>query len=181
MNGALSPTAKVVLGMLGLGARTGYDIKQLVDVSTRFFWGASYGQIYPELKRLEARGLVEAEDDPRGGVRRRAYRLTPAGEAALKEWLTAPQVGEFSVRDEGLLRFFFGDALTVDEVLANLRREREGFEEVLRRFRELEAEPDRGEDAARFPPLALRYGIELIEWIVRWHRRTERELSREAR
>jgi hypothetical protein len=58
-------------------------------------------------------------------VRRQAYRLTAAGEAALSDWLTGPRVGEFAVRDEGLLRFF-GDSLTVDGVLANLRREREG-------------------------------------------------------
>ena len=45
----LNGTAYVILGMLGLGARTGYDIKRIVDQSTRFFWAASYGQIYPEL------------------------------------------------------------------------------------------------------------------------------------
>jgi PadR family transcriptional regulator AphA len=55
----LSPTAYVVLGMLNLGARTGYDIKGIVDRSTRFFWAASYGQIYPELNRLEHAGLVK--------------------------------------------------------------------------------------------------------------------------
>ena len=44
--------------MLRLGSRTGYDIKQKIEISTRFFWGASYGQIYPELKRLAAVGLV---------------------------------------------------------------------------------------------------------------------------
>ena len=46
---------------------SGYDIKAIVDRSTRFFWAASYGQIYPELRRLEAEGLVEGEDAPNGG------------------------------------------------------------------------------------------------------------------
>src|SRR5256714_12543314 len=73
----LTPTARVVLGMLRLGKRTGYEIKQLVDVSTRFFWAASYGQIYPELKRLEERGLVESEPQPTGG--RAPARDPPAG------------------------------------------------------------------------------------------------------
>src|SRR4051794_26733567 len=72
----LSPTAYVILGMLRLGKRTGYDIKQLVDKSTRFFWAASYGQIYPELKRLEEAGLIRGEADPQGGRQRRAYELT---------------------------------------------------------------------------------------------------------
>jgi len=49
----LTPTAYVVLGMIRLGKTNGYEIKQLVDQSTRLFWAASYGQIYPELKRLE--------------------------------------------------------------------------------------------------------------------------------
>ena len=65
----LTPTARVILGMLKLGARTGYDIKRVTEFSTRFFWGASYGQIYPELRKLERRGLIEGEHDPRGGNR----------------------------------------------------------------------------------------------------------------
>ena len=83
----LTPTARVILGMLALGARTGYDIKRSIDLSTRFFWGASYGQIYPELHHLEERGLVQATPAPQGGRRRTAYALTPAGEAALRAWL----------------------------------------------------------------------------------------------
>ena len=54
----LGPTAYVILGMLALGPRSGYDIKQFADFSTRHFWATSYGQIYPELKRLTEAGLV---------------------------------------------------------------------------------------------------------------------------
>ena len=57
---SLSPTARVILGLLAWQPQTGYEIKQVTDRSTRFFWGASYGQIYPELRRLEAAGLVRA-------------------------------------------------------------------------------------------------------------------------
>ena len=69
----LSPTAKVILGMLSFGPKSGYEIKALVDRSTRFFWAASYGQIYPELKRLAEAGLIEGTDAPQGD--RRAHRL----------------------------------------------------------------------------------------------------------
>ena len=64
----LGKTAYVILGMLKLGRRTGYEIKALVDVSTRFFWAASYGQIYPELARLEKLGSSRARSTaPMGG------------------------------------------------------------------------------------------------------------------
>ncbi len=46
----LSPTAYVILGMVSGEPRSGYEIKALVDNTTRFFWAASYGQIYPELR-----------------------------------------------------------------------------------------------------------------------------------
>ena len=55
----LSPTAYVILGMVSREPRSGYEIKAAVDDTTRFFWAASYGQIYPELKRLSEAGLVE--------------------------------------------------------------------------------------------------------------------------
>src|SRR5213592_4950087 len=100
----LSPTARVLLGMIRKGRRTGYEIKQLVDVSTRFFWAASYGQIYPELKRLEAASLIEGEDDPTGGRQRRAYSLTSKGERALDAWLRSDDEPTYEMRDEALLK-----------------------------------------------------------------------------
>ena len=81
---SLTPTARVILGMLKLGVPTGYDIKKVIDGSTRFFWTASFGQIYPELKRLEGDGLVRSRQEPRGKVKRTVYELTPKGEAALR-------------------------------------------------------------------------------------------------
>src|SRR5947208_10795969 len=104
-----TPTGRVVLGMLGLGKRTGCEIKQLVDVSTRFFWAASYGQIYPELKRLEGRGLVESSAQPTGGRARTEYRLTRAGEHALDAWLASDAEPALELRDEALLKLFFSE------------------------------------------------------------------------
>src|ERR1700747_3883273 len=63
----LNPTGRVILGMIAFGKRTGYDIKTFVDRTTRYFWAASYGQIYPELKRLEDQGLVRGRPEPSGG------------------------------------------------------------------------------------------------------------------
>src|SRR5438270_13356380 len=106
---SLSPTGRVMLGMIALGKRTGYEMKQLVDKSTRHFWAASYGQIYPELRRLEEQGLVRGRPAPSGARARTVYELTDAGERALADWLAsdAPLVDE--LRDEGMLKLFFSD------------------------------------------------------------------------
>src|SRR5206468_10668002 len=84
---SLSPTAKVILAFLRFRPRSGYDVKRSVELSTRFFWGASYGQIYPELRRLERAGLVEVEHSAEAGRKRKVFRLTAAGERELDAWL----------------------------------------------------------------------------------------------
>src|SRR3954463_14442390 len=109
----------VILGLLSLGPRSGYEIKQVVDRSTRFFWAASYGQIYPELKRLEQLGLIEGESAPTGARKRRVYTITPDGEDALRDWLHGREV-RMEMRDESLLRLFFADTLPHDEALGLL-------------------------------------------------------------
>jgi PadR family transcriptional regulator, regulatory protein AphA len=176
----LTPTARVILGMLGLGARTGYDIKQVSDASTRFFWGASYGQIYPELRRLAEAGLVEAEDDPAGGRKRVAYRLTDAGQKALREWLLSEAPMEFGMRAEGLLKLFFGGLLEAEQVLENVRAWRRDLEQSVAFFRG-EIEPLARTTTSAYPYLVYQYGIELLEWNVDWCKRAERTLSREGR
>ncbi len=176
---SLSPTARVILGMLALGARTGYDVKRGSEYSTRFFWGVSFGQIYPELRRLERQGFVEAEDDPRGGVKRRAYRLTEAGRARLREWLTSTDPLLFEYRDEGLLKLFFGDLLDREEVLANLRQLHDEHAQALAFFRsELEpaARGQAEETGVQYPYLVLRYGIEFLAFMADWAERAEAEL-----
>jgi PadR family transcriptional regulator, regulatory protein AphA len=176
---SLTPTARVILGMLALGARTGYDIKRAIDLSTRFFWGASYGQIYPELHRLEERGLVEAEPDPKGGRRRTAYSLTAAGQKALRAWLRDDSSFLFETRDEGVLKLFFGDLLDRDGVVANLRAKQAWCERSLELFRGIEPDARTGffEDDQLYPYVSLLYGIELLEWMHDWCGRTAERIA----
>ena len=175
----LSPTAKVILGFLRLGAENGYAIKNAVEGSTRFFWGASFGQIYPELRRLEDAGLVASVDDTQGGRARRAYRLTRAGERTLDAWLRSPDERLFAYRDEGLLKFFFGDLVPRRDVLAGVRATRAQFESALDFFRtELEPRAAAGrEEGEQFPYLALEFGLSLLQFIVDWWAVMERRLE----
>jgi len=78
----LNNTGRVLLGMIAEGHVTGYAIKAEIERSTRLYWGASIGGIYPELRRLQTAGLVTVRDDPRGGATRHAYALTSSGRDA---------------------------------------------------------------------------------------------------
>jgi DNA-binding PadR family transcriptional regulator len=168
----LTPTGRVILGMLAKGVRTGYDIKQFVDRSTRNFWAASYGQIYPELRRLEQLGLVASRSEPTGGRARTVYEPTPAGHAALTAWLESPEEPLYELRDEGMLKLFFSDLAPPPQRIAILRAMRERLERKLARLRAID-HPDMDEG----PRLTLALGIRISEEYIAYCEATERLLA----
>ena len=172
----LSPTAYVILGMLRTTPRSGYEIKAIVDQSTRLFWAASYGQIYPELRHLAKAGLVEGTAAPRDGRRRTVYKITPEGRKELRAWLREPPT-TFETRDEGLLKLFFADALPPQEAVGTLQAMREHRIGIVGRLREIEPIATA---AGGFPLIVLQGGIEFNEWQADWCERMEKQLLAEA-
>jgi DNA-binding PadR family transcriptional regulator len=170
---SLSPTARVILGLLAYGPRTGYEIKQITDRSTRFFWGASYGQIYPELRRLERAGLVGSREEPRGRVPRRIYSLSKTGRRALDSWLEEEEESS-EVRDEGLLKLFFSDLMSAEQRLDLINRRCAWYEESATMFRRLGDELGALDESSG---AVLRYGVELMDWNAAWWSDLERRLS----
>ena len=182
----LSATAKVILGMLAARPRSGYEIKQLVDSSARFFWAASYGQIYPELKKLERAGLITGDDSSQGGRQRTTFRLTADGKRAAREWISKPPE-VLETRDEGLLKLFFAGSIDPKRG-AEIARERaaasrakaaalhaiaEAVDEAGRPAEGPAARPDAGSLTV------LRYGIEASEWAAEWFERAAEDLERD--
>ncbi len=95
-----------ILGLLSRGALSGYDLKQRMERPVGFFWEARHSQIYPELARLEGEGLVSHRlVEQKGRPDKKVYEITPAGLAALKEWVTAP-LEPRTVRDELVLKAY---------------------------------------------------------------------------
>lgn len=169
----LSPTAYVILGFVRNEPRSGYEIKALVDNSTRFFWAASYGQIYPELKRLAEAGLITGSDSPTGGRKRTIYEITADGEEELRAWLRqTPET--FEMRDEGLLKLFFADALPQDEAVEILRAMRAKRLAVHRQLKAIEEL--KGEIEDPFPMIVLQGGLEFSQWFADWCERMEARL-----
>jgi DNA-binding PadR family transcriptional regulator len=180
---SLSTPAYLVLGMVRLGARSGYAIKKAADISTRFFWPTSLAQVYPELARLERHELVTRRDDPHGGRARSAYEMTKQGEAALVEWLRAGSDSSRPVqfRDEGVLRLFFADALPNEDRLAlvrQLQRRAAGAKAYMRQ--EIVPLAEALEQSGTIYPLIVaRLGADTYAYIERWLARLEAQLEKE--
>lgn len=82
-----------LLALLSAQPLTGYDLTKRFDGSVAYMWQAPHSQIYPELRRMEEAGLLEAEELPRGSkAMKRRYSLTDAGLAELQRWIAEPPV-----------------------------------------------------------------------------------------
>jgi DNA-binding PadR family transcriptional regulator len=79
-----------LIALLTSGSMTGYEISRRFQSSVGHVWHAPDSQIYPELRKMESEGLVEADtvDDPRG--EKRYYRPTEAGLTAFRAWMDTP-------------------------------------------------------------------------------------------
>lgn len=69
------------------GTATSYAITQAFAQSPSEFWSGSAGAVYPLIKRLSARGLLEPTMAATGKRARLDYQITEQGRIALEEWL----------------------------------------------------------------------------------------------
>jgi DNA-binding PadR family transcriptional regulator len=171
----LNPTARAILGVLSFGPHSGYDIKAFVDRTLRFFWAASYGSIYPELKRLEAMGLISASDDATGGRKRTVYALTDAGRDRLHAWVMSDESLAYELRDEGLLKLFVASNVAPGDEDAVVRQMLLRHQETLDALRTVTDVKDM--DPNRTPSRVAAFGVALHEFTTEWLERLERDLA----
>jgi len=133
-------TAYVILGMLSIEpSKSGYNIRKAIESSVGYFWSESYGQIYPTLKRLAAKGLIApSQSNSAPKQRRQEYSLTEAGHACLQEWLALPFQND-PPRNEFLLKLFFGREAAPSVSIAHIRELQKRNRHMLASLEELDA------------------------------------------
>ena len=165
-----------ILGLLRRKPLTGYDIKKRFEESLTFCWHAEHSQIYPELKKMEDRGLVKSRQEIQTSrPNRRVFEITDEGIAALKTWLRTPP-GPLKVKDDLVLRLFAVDMMATEDAVNVLREAKTLHQERLDAYctilDRLETEyghlPD-SEHASLFGPyLCLQQGIDCERSYVDW-------------
>jgi PadR family transcriptional regulator, regulatory protein AphA len=143
----LTPVSYVVLGLVARdGPSTPYALKTAVGRGVAHFWQFPHSQIYAETERLARLGLL-AEEREHTGRRRRSYRITPEGRAALRAWLAEPTDEPPQFRSLGLLKLFFSQHAEPEHVAelarAQLALYRQGIEHTTDIIERLQARGDR--------------------------------------
>ncbi|MGV9801321.1 PadR family transcriptional regulator [Mycobacterium sp. NPDC003449] len=154
------------LGLLIQQPGSGYDLLKRFEMSMANVWPATQSQLYGELNKLAAAGLIEVSDiGPRG---RKEYRATAAGRAELLRWIANPQ-DDPPERSAELLRVFLLGELPRDQARAHLIALAEHSEAEIERLERLEASLVRkGVDP--YAHAALEYGLRFNAMQAKWAR-----------
>lgn len=135
----LNATSYAILGGLSVTPNlSGYDMRKGIQNSIGYFWGESFGQIYPALKRLADEGLIAQSDSTLNGRKRRqTYVITEAGRTVLRQWLALPFHNE-PPRNEFLLKLFFSHEAAPGVAAAHVRDVNERNKRMLDVLKQIE-------------------------------------------
>jgi DNA-binding PadR family transcriptional regulator len=170
----LTPTEYAVLGLLTWGEQSGYDLQKFAERSVGYFWTPAKSRIYATLPRLVEGGLVRRRDIVQSGrPNKQVYRLTKAGEEALRRWVAEEPLEPETSRNTLLIKLFFGDLAEPEEVLRHVRQRRAEAEQLRAEIEAIDLE--RQNDF--YPRLTRLYGLEYAKAIIRWAKEAERMLT----
>jgi DNA-binding PadR family transcriptional regulator len=170
-----------LVGLLRQKAQSGYDLRRTFAETAMRHYSDSPGSIYPALKRLQARGWIEAE--PKDSRGREAFHLTAEGVTALLEWLSQDLSREDVVfrAAELMLRFAFMDGnvprSTTIRFLEQFEREFGIYVGELR----AKFERDSFKKPVHTGLLAFQHGVESMEAQLIWARKARLKLEEDVR
>ena len=126
-------TRYVLLGLLRDEDMNGYEIKKNIENRMKFFWNESYGQIYPELKRLVEEGKLKKYEDEKNTTKRNnfKYSITEEGLREFNRWMKA-DCEDDSVRSEKTLKYFLATDDNKIEIINNLKEDIISGEETVK-------------------------------------------------
>ncbi|MBD5112750.1 MAG: PadR family transcriptional regulator [Ruminococcaceae bacterium] len=169
----------VILGLLSHEELTGYEIKKRMDTTLKYFWGASYGSIYPALNDLVDRGLATRIEDTGSKRNKLIYSITNDGRSYLKKWLTLP-VDKDELRYETLLKLFFGNEQGAEQAISHIETFEKKIEKELQYLLNAEKilRKSIDEDTAhKYYLITVEFGIKTYRTYLEWCKEAEKLLA----
>ncbi len=124
--------------------RTGYELSKEFNEKVSYYWQATSQQIYRELARMEAQGLVAVEVIPQQGrPDKKVYSITEKGRKELIEWIAQPSESS-ATREELLVKIKAGFLVPPRVLINEIERHRQAHQAKLATYHALERQiPDR--------------------------------------
>lgn len=160
----------IALGMVLDETLTGYDIKKEIEAGVGNFYTASYGSLYPALKKLTAKGYLTMSEQIHGNRTKKYYIATELGKSAFLEWLSTP-FDPSSGSDSLLARIYFFGELPEDIRNQQLAEYELYHQQILRKLQVIEQMFSISTDDNDYYELSTLYlGLQHLQDSIRWFR-----------
>jgi DNA-binding PadR family transcriptional regulator len=159
-------TEYILLGFLMEQNMTGYEMKQHMSISTSYFVDASFGSIYPSLKRLEQKGLVEFREITESGKAKKVYSIKDRGREELKKWLVTPLISSKVDISSVLAKIFFFRFLPQEQAVTLIKQGIQDLEASRQDLLNLKAKVAQYADP--FELCTLDFGLDNYDFTIRW-------------
>lgn len=161
----LTASGAAVLSLLTFGEASGYELRTRADATLRFFFAApAMSQIYAELDRLAADGLVASREAQRPGSRPgRVWRLTAKGRRRLARWAAEEPVPPTVYRDHLALRLMLGALIAPERLEEMVDEQRERIEADRADLRAVAEGLDPTDPAVAHPALVAEWGLDTYD------------------
>jgi DNA-binding PadR family transcriptional regulator len=127
-----------VMAALLQGEASGYDLAKAFDATVADFWMSTPQQLYRELERMEAEGLVTARVvEQKRRPNKRLFSLTEAGRTAVHAYTAEPLGKPAVIRDELLVKVQCLDAGDMEAVRTAIAERTEWATAKLARYERL--------------------------------------------
>ncbi|WP_123043065.1 PadR family transcriptional regulator [Cohnella candidum] len=171
----MSSIRYALLSLLAREPLSGYDIKLQMNGRIGPFWKVGSNQVYPELSKMEAEGLVKLQGVEQHTYRpaRKLYEVTEAGKEALIRWTVEPG-GVENVRDDFLLKAYNAWLVEPEKMKVQVEEIRKLHEERLAAYEEKVeelkriADPGKTDDPIASSISVVEFGVEYERLYIRW-------------
>lgn len=124
-----------ILGLINRKAMTGYDLMKEFNIDLVNFWHAQHSQLYPELKKLTAEGLITYETVLQGEkLEKKLYSITDEGKKVFLSWLAQQDLLEPTPKDIFRLKAYFIESMTKQDMLKQFHYQLDQRKEKLKKL-----------------------------------------------
>ena len=175
MSRELTHFSYMVLGLVGRGGLSPYDLHQMVRRGRIYDW-VGESQYYVEPKRLARLGYLDARKEQGKTRERTVYTLTEKGLEALRAWAGTP-VRYPRIEHEPLTRLLVADLVGEGPVRESLGSLREDIADLSARLDEAEAAAEHLPHRRKYLLATHRLSRRLLDAHLEWLDEVERELE----
>ncbi len=167
-----------LLALLSEGPKYGLQLREEFEARTGDVWPLNVGQVYTTLQRLERDGLVAAPDDQESEEPgpQKAFRITPAGQEELADWLRVPPDMSAPPRDELVMKILVAVRVPGTDVHEIIQAHRTYLVQVMQEWTRLKEDEEAQSDLS----FVLMVDAELfrLDSVIRWLDAAEGRLRR---